>query len=271
MGFNAGARVEFEVTGRVWTFAGYEFDESSRELRFGGEPVELEAKPLEVLYQLLLHAGEVVTKEELLESAWPGVTVVEGSLATAVSKLRKALGEDESSIILTVPRIGYRLAVAVHCRQVAAPTVRLGFAGGEPVPGRDQWRFVRKLDASASSEVWLAEHPKTHESRVFKFAADGIRLKGLKREVTLARLLRDSLGERPDFVRVLEWNFDAPPFYLESEYCGDNLAEWAAKQGGLLAIPLGARLRLFLELAQGVAAAHDVGVLHKDIKPPNVL
>jgi DNA-binding winged helix-turn-helix (wHTH) protein/serine/threonine protein kinase len=272
MGLNAGARAEFEVTGRVWTFAGYEFDESSRELRAQGQPVELEAKPLEVLYQLLLHAGEVVTKEELLESAWPGVSVVEGSLATAVSKLRKALGEDESSIILTVPRIGYRLAVAVHCRQVAAPAVRaLGFAGGEPVPGRDQWRFVRKLDASASSEVWLAEHPKTHESRVFKFAADGIRLKGLKREVTLARLLKDGLGDRPDFVRVLEWNFDAPPYYLESEYCGENLAEWAASQGGLGAIPIGTRLQVFLELAQGVAAAHEMGVLHKDIKPPNVL
>lgn len=210
MAFEAVGRQEWETQGRVWRFANFEFDESSRELRAGGAVVDLESKPLEVLYQLLLRAGEVVTKEELLESAWPGVTVVEGSLATAVSKLRKALGE-ETPIILTVPRLGYRMAVPVQCRQVAAPSVReLGFEPGEPVPGRDQWRFLRKLDASASSEVWLAEHPKTQEGRVFKFAADGIRLKGLKREVTLARLLKDSLGERPDFVRLLEWHFDAP-------------------------------------------------------------
>lgn len=272
MALNVDRRQEWEVSGRVWRFAHFEFDESSRELRSSGNIVELESKPLEVLYQLLLHAGEVVTKEELLESVWPGVTVVEGSLATAVSKLRKALGEDNSPVVLTLPRIGYRLAAPVQCRWVSAPPVReLSFQPGETVPGRDQWRFVRKLEASPSSEVWLAEHPKTHEGRVFKFAADGIQLKGLKREVTLARLLKDSLGERPDFVRVLEWNFDTPPFYLESEFCGPNLAEWAQNQGGLPAIPAPTRLRVMIELAQAVAAAHDVGVLHKDLKPANVL
>ncbi|HWB83517.1 MAG TPA: tetratricopeptide repeat protein [Bryobacteraceae bacterium] len=272
MAVNTGARPEWESAGRVWRFARFEFDESSRQLLEEGSAVELEAKPLEVLYQLLLHAGEVVTKEELLESAWPGVTVVEGSLATAVSKLRKALGEENPPVVVTVPRIGYRLAVPVQCRRVAAPPFReLGFEAGEPVPGRDQWLFVRSLAASRSSEVWLAEHPKTHELRVFKFAADGIRLKGLKREVTLARLLKDSLGERPDFVRVLEWHFDEPPFYLESEFCGPNLAEWAESQDGLSAIPLAMRLRVMEQLAQGVAAAHEVGVLHKDLKPANVL
>jgi DNA-binding winged helix-turn-helix (wHTH) protein/serine/threonine protein kinase len=272
MAFNPQCRQEWDAGGRVWRFAGCEFDEFSRELRVNAAAVEVEAKPLEVLYQLLLHAGEVVTKEELLESAWPGVTVVEGSLATAISKLRRVLGEESAPVILTVPRIGYRIGVPVQCGRVDAPSAHdLGFQPGETVPGRDQWKFVRKLDGSAASEVWLAEHPKTHETRVFKFAADGVRLKGLKREVTLARLLRDSLGERPEFVRVLEWNFDSPPFYLESEFCGPNLAEWAESQGGLKAIPRATRLRVFLELAQGVATAHEAGVLHKDIKPPNVL
>jgi eukaryotic-like serine/threonine-protein kinase len=78
-------------------FANFQFDELGRELRVKGRPVELESKPLDILLQLLLHAGEVVTKEELLESVWPDVTVVDGSLATAVSKLRKAMG-DETTI-----------------------------------------------------------------------------------------------------------------------------------------------------------------------------
>lgn len=272
MDFKAESRSEWEFSSRRWRFAQYEFDEASRELRAQGAVVDLESKPLEVLYQLLLRAGEVVTKEELLESAWPGVSVVEGSLATAISKLRKALGDDDPPIILTVPRIGYRLAVPVVCKRVAPPPAReLGFQAGDTVPGRDQWRLVRSLDVSGSSEVWLAEHPKTGESRVFKFAADGARLKGLKREVTLARLLKQSLGDRPDFVRVLEWNFDTPPFYLESEYCGPNLAQWAENEGGLSAIPLSTRLGVLVEVAQGVAAAHDAGILHKDLKPANIL
>src|SRR3546814_6538363 len=53
------------------------------------------------LHELLLRAGEVVTKDEILDAVWPGLTVVEGSLATAISKLRKALGGDADAIIAT--------------------------------------------------------------------------------------------------------------------------------------------------------------------------
>ena len=264
---------DVETSGRLWHFAECEFNELARELRVHGEAVELEAKPLELLLQLLLHAGEVVTKDELLESVWPGLMVVDGSLATAISKLRKALGDEDQTVVLTVPRVGYRLGVPVHCKTVAAPEVEtaLNLKSGDPVPGRESWLLSRSLDSSGSSEVWLAQHPKTHELRVFKFASDGIRLKGLKREVTLGRYLRESLGDRPDFVRVLEWNFDTTPFFLESEYCGPNFVEWAENQGGLSQVPFETRLRLLAEVAKAVAAAHDVGVLHKDLKPANIL
>lgn len=130
-----------EFSDRLWIFAGCEFDELRLELRVHGKPVELELKPLEVLLQLLRHAGEVVTKEELLEAVWPGLMVVDGSLATAVSKLRKALGDDESSVLLTVPRVGYRLAVPVQTKPsaAAAPAVN------EPasVQGRPRPPWIR--------------------------------------------------------------------------------------------------------------------------------
>src|ERR1700722_4541421 len=261
-----------ETSGRRWRFADYEFDELGRELRVKGQAVELESKPLDILLQLLLHAGEVVTKEELLESVWPDVMVVDGSLATAVSKLRKALGDEEHPVIVTVPRVGYRLAVPVHCKTyAAAPGPELGFKAGDFVPGREQWRLSRPMDVSGSSEVWLAENPKTREQRVFKFAADGQRLKGLKREITISRFLRESLGERPEFVRILEWNFESSPFFLESEYAGPNLAEWAESQSGLANISQETRLRLLIDVARAVAAAHGIGVLHKDLKPANIL
>src|SRR5437588_5128912 len=261
-----------ETSGRLWRFADYEFDELARELRVKGRPVDLESKPLDILLQLLLHAGEVVTKDELLESVWPDVMVVDGSLATAVSKLRKAMGDEDHPAIVTVPRVGYRLAVPVYCKTVAAAAgPELGFKAEDTVPGREQWRLSRPMDVSGSSEVWLAENPKTHEQRVFKFAADGARLKGLKREITISRFLRESLGERPEFVRILEWNFESAPFFLESEYAGPNLAEWAERQGGLAKVPLGMRLQFLTDIAKAVAAAHGIGVLHKDLKPTNIL
>jgi len=268
---NAVTARHAEVSGRRWRFGTCEFDEFQRELRVGGEVVEIESKPLDVLFHLLQHQGAVVTREELLEAVWPGVRVVEGSLATAVSKLRRSLGPEEQSIVVTIPRLGYRLGVPVQCEDVKGPAAAPRFKPGQPVPGRDRWQFVRRLDLSGSGDVWLAEQPKTHETRVFKFAFDGGRLTALKREVTLSRLLRQSLGERPDFVRMLEWNFETAPFYVENEYCGLNLLEWAESQGGLSAVPFETRLRLFIGMASTVAAAHETGVLHSDLKPANIL
>ena len=95
----------------LWRFANCEFDELRYELRVNGRVVEIERKPLDLLCHLLLRSGDVVGKEELLEAVWPGVVVVDASLATAVSKLRKALGEQE--VIQTVPRAGYRIAVPI--------------------------------------------------------------------------------------------------------------------------------------------------------------
>src|ERR1700719_3314376 len=201
-----------EASGRIGRCADYEFDELGGELRVKGKPVDLESKPLDLLLQLLLHAGEVVTKDELLESVWPDVMVVDGSLATAVSKLRKAMGDEDHPVILTVPRVGYRLAVPVYCKTLAASAgPELGFKAGDLVPGRGQGRLCPPMGISGASEVWLAENPRTHEQRVFKFAGDGARLKGLKREITISRFLRESLGDRPEFVRILEGNFQTAP------------------------------------------------------------
>jgi DNA-binding winged helix-turn-helix (wHTH) protein/TolB-like protein len=97
---------------RVWQFGECEFDEARYELRVRNERVDLESKPIEVLHQLLLKAGDTVRKEDLLDAVWPGVLVVDASLATAVSKLRKVLGDE--AIIKTVPKIGYRIAVPVR-------------------------------------------------------------------------------------------------------------------------------------------------------------
>jgi DNA-binding winged helix-turn-helix (wHTH) protein/TolB-like protein len=109
-----------EPLGRVWQFGECEFDELRYELRVRNRVVDLEAKPLEVLHQLLLRAGDTVRKEDLLEAVWPGVLVVDASLATAVSKLRKVLGEEE--IIKTVSKIGYRISVPVR-RSISAEVV----------------------------------------------------------------------------------------------------------------------------------------------------
>jgi len=254
-----------------YRFGAVEFDEVRFELVVGGLPVDLEQRPLQVLAELLRHVGEVVTKQELLDRVWAGRPTVDNVLPNAVAKLRKALGSAEAERIVTLQRMGYRLNGPVE-RMAAGRRLasRLHLSTAATVPLRPDFLLERQLNPSRASEVWLARHAKTGAPRVFKFGGDGERLAMLKREATLYRVLSEGLGERDDFARILDWNFESPPYFLECEYGGENLRDWA-EAGHLAALDRPGRLALFLKIAQAVAAAHAVGVLHKDLKPANVL
>ncbi len=142
---------------------------------------------------------------------------------------------------------------------------------GQEIPRRPGWIIERKLGEGGFGEVWVARHEKTREHRVFKFCFDPARLSSFKRELTLFRLLRSALGHREDIARLLEVELDEAPFYLESEFVeGGNLRDWGGTDGHLASLPLEERLRLVAEIGGAVAAAHSVGIIHKDLKPTNV-
>ena len=255
-----------------YRFGAADFDESRFELSIGGLTVEIQQKPLQVLAVLLHKPGELVSREELLETVWADRVTVEQVLANAVAKLRKALGETDGARIVTVPRGGYRFAgplerIAVGVRLAS----RLDLRAGDAVPGRESFALDTPLGTSIGAEVWLAKHRKTDDARVYKFARDAGHLATLKREATLYRLLREMLGERDDLLQILDWNFESFPFYLECAYGGPNLIHWAEDLKQLEPLPRADRISLFLQIAAAVAAAHRVGVLHKDLKPANIL
>lgn len=130
--------------------------------------------------------------------------VVENSLATAVSKLRKALDDAGGDIVETVPRIGYRLAAAVSVEMVQAPREpRFEFQAGDTAPGRGQWRLLQTLGRGEDRDVWRARHVKTGQTRVLKYALTPDRLWAVRREATIARLFMRSYGPDAPFVRLL--------------------------------------------------------------------
>src|SRR3546814_12732775 len=66
-----------------------------------------------------------------------------------------------------------------------------------------------------SSDVCSSDLTKTGEARIFKFADAPDRLRALKREAALSRLVFAALVKAAPLPMLHEWNFDAPPFFLE--------------------------------------------------------
>lgn len=142
---------------------------------------------------------------------------------------------------------------------------------GQGVPGTS-WVLEEKLGEGGFGEVWLGRHKTTKERRVFKFCFRADRVRSLKREVTLFRVMKERLGEHPHIAGVQDVYLEEPPFYLTMEYVsGRDLKTWCEANGGIGAIPLETRLEIVAQVADALQAAHDAGVIHRDVKPSNIL
>jgi DNA-binding winged helix-turn-helix (wHTH) protein len=90
-------------------FGEFELVPQLRRLELNGVPVGLSSRAMDILCALAERPGEVVSKQELLAQAWPGVTVDEGSVRFHVSALRRALRDRKGGTryIQTVSGRGY--------------------------------------------------------------------------------------------------------------------------------------------------------------------
>lgn len=111
------------MTNPTYRFDDFAVDPVAFRLMKNGQPLHIEPKALQVLILLLERREGVVTKQELLDAAWPGVTVTENALTRAVAQLRKTLGDvaDAPRYIETVPTRGYRFIGTLHREESSAP------------------------------------------------------------------------------------------------------------------------------------------------------
>lgn len=94
----------------VYQFDGVIVDPRAARVTKAGTPVVLEPKAYDLLVHLVAHAGELVTRQELLDAIWPNVLVTDNAVARVVAQVRRALGDSArgSRYIETVPTRGYR-------------------------------------------------------------------------------------------------------------------------------------------------------------------
>ncbi len=99
-----------------WRMGPFRIDVDNACLWQGDKRLTLRPKPFALLMYLVEHAGDLVTKDDLLTTIWPDTAVVDSVLKVSMSELRKVLGETAKKprFIATVHRRGYRLIAPVE-------------------------------------------------------------------------------------------------------------------------------------------------------------
>ena len=89
----------------------YRFEFLASFIGFGPEDVKLSPKEYDILEQLVIHSGKVLTHKHLLREVWRDESVDPQYLRVYVRQLRQKIEADPSSPrhVLTEPGVGYRL------------------------------------------------------------------------------------------------------------------------------------------------------------------
>jgi pimeloyl-ACP methyl ester carboxylesterase/DNA-binding winged helix-turn-helix (wHTH) protein len=134
------------ITSLPLSFGRFQLDPSAGRLQDPTGPLPVTPKTFAVLEHLVAHAGQLVSKRQLLDAVWPGVFVGDGALKSCIRELRKVLGDDAKAprFVETAHRRGYRF--------VAPVTVQ----DREPVPADRVIPMVPRVRYARSGSVNIA-------------------------------------------------------------------------------------------------------------------
>jgi DNA-binding winged helix-turn-helix (wHTH) protein len=155
----------------TFAFGPYLFIPTRQLLLNDGQPVRLGGRALDLLTALVKRPGELLSKRQLMEEAWPSTTVVEGNLKVHIAALRRVLEDDPdaASYIATVNGRGYRFIAPVRASHALATPTAEGGAPSMMSEARAAYPPASR-DALEGAVALLA---RTMRSAVIDFPSDG--------------------------------------------------------------------------------------------------
>lgn len=134
-----------------------------------------------------------------------------------------------------------------------------------------RYPIVRRLGRGGMGEVWLGHHPMLDLPVAIKTLPRHIEDEDANFAERLLREARTAARlNHAHLVRVLDAGIDGDRHFLVMEYVdGGSARDLLASCGGPL--PESQAIEIVTRVAEGLAAASDLGVIHRDIKPDNIL
>ncbi len=106
----------------IYRFGQCRFNAATFELTREGKTVKVQRQSGDLLLYFLRHAGQVLSKDQLLRDVWGNRHLTDSAVTQAVMKVRKAIGDDERQLIRTVHGRGFSFVAAVTSEEIPAPS-----------------------------------------------------------------------------------------------------------------------------------------------------
>ena len=289
----------------IYRFGEFELEPAQSRLSRGDAIVPVQPKVHDALHFFLDRAGQLLSREDLLDGLWPDTIVNEEALTQIIRKLRRALGDNprDPQYVATVPKRGYRFVAPVELITAAPPSgptlsvpawFEAGAAPPPPPPPGDgglaqqiddlfhfrqliragarlviasRFALGRRVGVADSSSVYQADDLVLGQRVALKMLHQPDRegVVRFQREVRILQAL-----DHPGIVPyVAHGTTDTGLCFLATRWVdGEPLTEWLAELGPL---PLDRFLPLARRLAETVAFAHEQKVIHRALEPDHVL
>ena len=126
----------------IYAFGPFRLDVAAGILFRGAEPVALGQRAIALLQILVEGGGNPISKDRLIESAWPGLAIEESNLTVQIAALRRVFAEEPGgdSWIETLPRRGYRYVGRSPSRSRRTKVLRAMSNPPLPCPTSHRWR-----------------------------------------------------------------------------------------------------------------------------------